>query len=60
LGKCGIENKTKAMLYDEFIERLPMKMGEHLEEVKEKFRSWHFKQIGKYTNVFNVTYENIR
>ncbi len=39
----AIENKTKAMLYDKFIEQLPMEMDEHLEEARAKFKRWHFK-----------------
>jgi hypothetical protein len=39
----AIENKTKAMLYDELMEQLPIKMGELLKKVKAKFRRCHFK-----------------
>jgi hypothetical protein len=38
----AIEKKTKATLYDEFIEHLPIKMGELLKEVRVKFKRWHF------------------
>ncbi len=38
----AIENKTKAMLYDKFIQQLPVEMGEHLEEARVEFRRWHF------------------
>jgi len=34
----AIENKTKAMLYDEFVKQLLIKMGELLEEVKAEFK----------------------
>jgi hypothetical protein len=53
------KNKTKATLYDELIEQLPMEMGELLEEARTKFRRWHFEQIGKYNNAFDVAYEHI-
>ncbi len=36
------KNKTKATLYDELIERLPMEMGELLEEARVTFKRWHF------------------
>jgi hypothetical protein len=39
----AIENKTKVTLYDELIKQFPTEMGELLEEVRAKFRSWHFK-----------------
>jgi hypothetical protein len=54
------KNKTKAMLYDKFIEQLLMEMGELLEEVRIEFKRWHFEQTRKYTIVFNATYESIR
>jgi hypothetical protein len=53
------ENKTKATLYDEFIEQLIIEMGELLEEAKVKFKRWHFDQTGKYTNALDVAYECI-
>jgi len=34
----AIENKTKAMLYDEFIKQFIIKMGVLLEEVKIEFK----------------------
>jgi hypothetical protein len=55
----AIENKTKATLYEKFIEWLLIEMGELLEEAKVKFKKWHFKQTWKYTNVFNDAHEHI-
>jgi hypothetical protein len=55
----AIQNKTKAMLYDELREQLPMEMGEPLEEARVESRNWHFEQTRKYTNAFNVAYEHI-
>jgi hypothetical protein len=55
----AIKNKTKAMLYDELIRQLLMEMGELLEEVRAWSKRWHFEQIGKYINAFNVAYECI-
>jgi hypothetical protein len=40
-------------LYDEFVEQLPIKMGELLEEIKEKFKRWHFEQTRKYTGALH-------
>jgi hypothetical protein len=34
-------------------------MGELLEEVKTKFKKWHFEKIGKYTNAPDAAYERI-
>jgi uncharacterized protein YdaL len=48
------KNKTNVMLYDELIKQLPTEMGELLEEIRVEFKRWHFEQIGKYTNAFNV------
>ncbi len=55
-----IENKTKVMLYDELVNKLPIEMGELLEEARVEFRRWHFEQIGKYTSAFNAAYERIQ
>ncbi len=49
----AIENKTKVMLYDEFIKELLIKMGELLEKAKEEFKRWHFEQIRKYTSALH-------
>jgi len=38
----AIENKTKTMLYDEFIEQFPIKMGELLEEATTKVQEMAF------------------
>jgi len=38
----AIENKTRIMLYDELIKQFPTEMGELLEEVRTKFKSWQF------------------
>ncbi len=56
----AIENKTKATLYHELIEQLPVEMNELLEEVKAKFRRWHFEQTWKYTSTLDATYECIQ
>jgi hypothetical protein len=56
----AIENKTKAMLYDELIKQLPMELGELLEEARVECKRWHFKQIRKYTSALDVAYECIR
>jgi hypothetical protein len=55
----AIENKTKAMLYDEFVQQFPVKMDELLEEAKVEFRRCHFEQIGKYTNALDAAFERI-
>jgi len=49
----AIENKTKAMLYDEFVKQLLIKMGELLEEAKAEFKRCHFEQIGKYASALH-------
>jgi mevalonate kinase len=49
----AIENKTKATLYDEFIEQFLIKMGELLEEARAEFKRWHFEQTRNYTNALH-------
>ncbi len=55
-----IENKTKVMLYDELVEQFLIEMGELLEEAKEEFMKWHFKQTRKYISTLDVRYEHIQ
>jgi hypothetical protein len=55
----AIENKTKAMLNDELIKQLPIKMDELLEESRAEFKRCHFEQIGKYTNALDAIFEHI-
>jgi len=59
LGKCDTKNKTKATLYDELMEQIPVEMGELLEEDRVELKGWHFKQIGKYINALDAAYEHI-
>jgi hypothetical protein len=56
----AIQNKTKATLYDELREQLPMEMGELLKEARAESMSWHFEQTRKYTIPFDVAYERIQ
>lgn len=55
-----MENQTKAILYDQFVEDMSIELANVLKKVQVEMQKWHFDQIKRHINILDVAHQRIQ